>query len=143
MVEVKPKTTAVANDVPKVRCYNCGQLGHYSSSCVMPKRPVGSCFVCSEMGHRMAECPKRNRTTAAVNTPPDEELAEALSAMQLVSVAFMNNRSKCNQVTNCVSRYSLNSFVRLSDVPFLRNLNVKTKLTTFRGVTEKSIHMEP
>lgn len=81
--------------------------------------------MCSEMGHRMADCPKRNRTTAAVDTTPEEE-AEALGAKQLVSVAFMNNRGKCNHVTNCVSLFdsgSLNSFVRLSDVPFLKNLS--------------------
>lgn len=135
--EMKPKTTIVTSDLAKIRCYNCGQLGHYSSSCVKPKRPVGSCFVCSEMGHRMAECPKRNPVAAAIDATTDTELAEALDAMQLVCVAFINNRSKCNQVIKCLSLFdsgSINSFVRVSEVPWLGNLDVKPKLTTFRGV---------
>jgi cellular nucleic acid-binding protein len=40
------------------RCYNCGEIGHYSSQCMKPpgdkKNP---CYLCGVLGHLAARCP--------------------------------------------------------------------------------------
>jgi hypothetical protein len=44
-----------------VQCFNCKEMGHYSSSCPHPKLEVSAtgCRYCKAEGHTMDNCPKR------------------------------------------------------------------------------------
>lgn len=47
------------SSVAEVRCFNCGQVGHYASSCTKSKRTWGSCFSCGSLQHRIKDCPHK------------------------------------------------------------------------------------
>lgn len=44
------------NNNSGVRCYHCGDLGHFASNCRKTRRPV--CFTCNQEGHFQSRCPK-------------------------------------------------------------------------------------
>lgn len=54
-----------------MRCYNCGNRGHYANDCEM-KAHGPKCFVCSEFGHRAKECKKER--APEVNTIDEEKM---------------------------------------------------------------------
>lgn len=41
-----------------VRCFNCNQEGHVSSSCPESRREKGPCFTCGVSGHSYKNCPE-------------------------------------------------------------------------------------
>lgn len=45
------------NVASRVKCFNCGESGHFSSSCSKGRRPI-ACFVCGQEGHFQSHCPK-------------------------------------------------------------------------------------
>lgn len=53
-----PFTRGVSNTVPRLRCFNCQEEGHFASSCAKPRRMSG-CFSCGQEGHIQAKCPSR------------------------------------------------------------------------------------
>ena len=70
-----------------VRCFNCNQEGHWSSSCPKPRRERGACYTCGEAGHSFRNCPKTvtesqakistSGTTALIDLPcgsPSEDV---------------------------------------------------------------------
>lgn len=89
------------------RCFNCSAFGHISSACPKEKRVPGSCFRCGEMGHKYQDCPKapkKQRVAVVGNADTNdhdddnEELEQAMSALQMVSVVFTSGDLKCTSV---------------------------------------------
>lgn len=143
--EVKPKAntatatgtasrTSTTNVTAVTRCYNCSKLGHLKSACPYPMRPAESCFKCWELGHRHQVCPNArkvlppmpnaNQQVAAVMPMGTEEETDdwaALSAMNLVSVAFSNSLVQCTEFIDVFSLFdtgSPTSFIRASMLPY-------------------------
>ena len=58
----KATDTALGTTNANIKCYNCGEMGHYSSNYPkqkineMGKKFMGSCFLCGKQGHRKDEC---------------------------------------------------------------------------------------
>ena len=42
----------------RIRCYNCGQMGHISYDCQSPQVRK-TCFSCGNAGHLSRDCPER------------------------------------------------------------------------------------
>ncbi|XP_036322154.1 uncharacterized protein LOC118736163 [Rhagoletis pomonella] len=59
-------SSAVKNERPVGRCYNCNCLGHIASECRKSIRVDGACFACGELGHRAADCRLNKKKTDAV-----------------------------------------------------------------------------
>ena len=51
------------------KCFNCGELGHVSSSCTKPRAAEGtrSCFICGKSGHVRRDCPERQSSMKCYN----------------------------------------------------------------------------
>ena len=63
-----------------VRCFNCGQNGHYSRTCIAPKRPK-KCTSCGDTSHYRSECPNldaKEDIRPAVNMARTEKLTTKL-----------------------------------------------------------------
>ncbi|KAM0853335.1 hypothetical protein ACQ4PT_051171 [Festuca glaucescens] len=45
-------TTGKADQYAEVICYNCGELGHHKTACLIPK----SCFICGSLEHEVDAC---------------------------------------------------------------------------------------
>ncbi|MBM1124182.1 hypothetical protein JQN44_27270, partial [Klebsiella pneumoniae] len=59
--------------VSKGSCFNCGQYGHFSRTCLLPisfyicgieghiqtSCPSVICYFCNQMGHMHSQCPKK------------------------------------------------------------------------------------
>ncbi|XP_076248026.1 uncharacterized protein LOC143187672 [Calliopsis andreniformis] len=79
----------------EVRCFNCSEMGHISTSCQKPKRQQGGCFECGSMLHRIAGCPRRTASQsgesnmARETTTTRRELSAATS-MNMVQPATLN-----------------------------------------------------
>lgn len=143
--EVKPKPNATAssgsvtqtsatNVTAATRCYNCSKMGHLKNACPYPIRAAESCFKCWELGHRHQACPNPRKAlppmptasqqVAAVMPIGTEDEADnwaALSAMNLVSVAFSNSLVQGTEFTDVFSLFdtgSPTSFVRESMLPY-------------------------
>ena len=63
------KEQVFATDVDKVKCFNCGELGHYRNRCK-------KCWECKKEGHRRKDCPQRKNKQANVaraqSSPSDQ-----------------------------------------------------------------------
>ena len=44
----------------KVKCFKCGEIGHYANKCTIPKEV---CYGCKEEGHISKNCQKNNEVT--------------------------------------------------------------------------------
>lgn len=54
------------DDIKKQKCFNCSQIGHFSSSCPNPKREKGSCFRCGSKEHILNNCTKKSNPQVAL-----------------------------------------------------------------------------
>ena len=68
--------SAPAKDARRVKCFNCGALGHRSEDC---KRPAGSttCYHCGRMDHKAKDCPE-----ARASAPFDSHVARCFNCGQ-------------------------------------------------------------
>ena len=41
-----------------VRCFNCGERGHISALCPLPRELGPRCYNCNEVGHISKDCPR-------------------------------------------------------------------------------------
>ena len=51
----------------RVTCYNCGEVGHISAACEMPRQEGAlhrKCFNCGKPGHLSADCTQPQGNTA-------------------------------------------------------------------------------
>ncbi|XP_030371078.1 uncharacterized protein LOC115621550 [Scaptodrosophila lebanonensis] len=71
--------------VREVRCYNCRQMGHISTECKKPKRPIDGCFTCGERGHQHRDCPKRRMKDTVAATAELVKEEDDVAAIQLPS----------------------------------------------------------
>lgn len=165
--EAKPKplnnrpTGRQAGAEEEDRCFNCSRRGHKRQDCMYEDRPRDVCFQCWQSGHDRRSCTnaryvqKLKTTVAAVTEMPgnaerdDEndqqsavrEAANALSAVNLVSVAFVNSEVKCDENTTLLSLFDTGSpanLIRRSAVPF--EVNEKLIKTKFCGLGKTSIY---
>lgn len=118
----KPTSGNSANSTNSVKrvatantdCFNCSGLGHFSADCPLPRRAKSSCFRCGSMEHRVANCPKPPSPGRVALIPSEknseprpedsvDDAAAALSATNLVSVAFKVGRKFCAQTDRLIS----------------------------------------
>ena len=58
-----------------VRCFNCGERGHISALCPLPRELGPRCYNCNEVGHISKDCPRERvaincaRRTSAHRSP--------------------------------------------------------------------------
>lgn len=123
-------TLLTKTPLDQIRCFNCSKLGHFSSECPKEKRPIGSCFNCASLEHVYRNCPSRKQVGAATSDiqPPEpndieddvDDIAQALSATQMVSVAISLGNCKYTQFLNCNSLLDTGSpasFIHQSKLP--------------------------
>lgn len=142
-----------ATDMTTIRCFNCTKLGHYQSQCPHEKRNPKSCFKCWGMGHGHHDCPNPKKQlpnmlpiarTVAAALRTDElaeiEATEAIEAINLVSVAFLNVSSAGTKFTDVVSLFDTGnpiSFMRRSQLPY--DVPDSLKPTKFCGLGGQNI----
>ncbi|XP_076232912.1 uncharacterized protein LOC143178263 [Calliopsis andreniformis] len=110
---IQQQRTLVAKPPKKeVRCFNCSEMGHISTSCQKPKRQQGGCFECGSMLHRIAGCPRRTASQsgesnmARETTTTRRELSAATSAnmrqnCKYTLCAMLDSGSPISLIKNC------------------------------------------
>jgi hypothetical protein len=60
-----PRRQISATKLAAIKCYNCGQLGHFSDKCPVPRRSFNGssvrCYRCQGLGHSSRDCPNGGR----------------------------------------------------------------------------------
>lgn len=139
---VKPKEKIDQSALNGNRCFNCGRLDHLKAQCPYEERPKDICFNCWKPGHNRKTCvgPKYNQklkkpiaTVAAVVDVDEnaEDETNSLSALTLVSVAFINDENKCSENITRLSLFDTGSpanLIQRKAVPFkVRNDLIETQ----------------
>ncbi|XP_055522602.1 uncharacterized protein LOC129716793 [Wyeomyia smithii] len=70
--KVSNESGAAESTTAEIRCYNCGNRGHFANDCEMKSRGP-KCFVCSEFGHRAKDC-TTNKKEPEVNILTGERM---------------------------------------------------------------------
>ncbi|GJQ73012.1 hypothetical protein Trydic_g1648 [Trypoxylus dichotomus] len=84
-----PYKTPEAKASGKIRCYNCGSLGHKSDTC--PSKASGiKCFKCNEYGHRSFDCASKKR----INVRSNEDQTSSQRIHVVESLPYSKNLSK-------------------------------------------------
>lgn len=50
-----------ASSLSKIRCFNCGKCGHFSTECDQKPRAKGSAFKCGSLKHVLKDCPQQGQ----------------------------------------------------------------------------------
>lgn len=111
------RTASAAETQIADRCFNCSRMGHRKPSCPYEVRPVNVCYNCWRVGHDRKACPniqyeqKLKPVVAAVSG--SEGVDDALSAINLVSVAFTCVNNRWNNIVTCTALFDTGSPVSL------------------------------
>lgn len=108
--KVSTKGDASEPTIEEVRCYNCGNRGHYANDCDMKSRGP-KCFVCSDFGHRAKDCKQQKEKEPEVNILTEER-------MPVLQVTVGNNALRTLFDTG--SRYNLiceSAYKRIGEPP--------------------------
>lgn len=77
----RPSAKMIPRD--RVRCFNCSELGHFSSNCPAPRREQKNvCFHCKKDGHFIQDCPLK-RTVAVVESANEVPFAHSAGTTKL------------------------------------------------------------
>lgn len=81
-----------AIDMSTIRCFNCGEFGHFNSKCTRERRPKDSCFICHQIGHMRQNCPQRRTINpmgqaAAPVVPPAAHLLQNQQVLTAAAAA--------------------------------------------------------
>lgn len=131
-----PATNAAgAKLIPReqIRCFNCSNLGHFSSDCPMPpKARKNVCFRCNQEGHRIVDCPLKRQVAAILQEDQArgfdwnedverEEMTESTGIIHKVRVHWNQvniGNSYINCILNClIDTGSPTNLIRASKVP--------------------------
>jgi len=140
----KSKDNTTVSRGNRLRCYNCSEFGHVSST--KPEREKGSCFRCGSKKHKIREC----REEVKKNQPSIEETTHIIQTsgnikpfMTVVKYAVTDD---CNNTHN----FSINamidtgspiSLIRKDYAPYNIRKPIPPNMTSYYGINKSKINI--
>lgn len=107
-------------EMPKKRCFNCGEMDHQSSACSKGIK----CFKCNEFGHKSPDCPNKTKKTLNILKEEKEEVpykkvkiegTEILTLFDTGSDANLMTKTEFGKIKDDVKMYK-DSKIRLTGI---------------------------
>ncbi|GJQ68563.1 hypothetical protein Trydic_g17123 [Trypoxylus dichotomus] len=128
-----PNQTPEAKTSGKIRCYNCGSLGHKSDTC--PSKASGTkYFKCNEYGHRSFECASKKRVNGRSN--------EDQTSSQRIHVVHRTKRGKFDASTMMLNGFGNGKVKTLGSINCTLTMDNEEFTTRMHVVPEDILHVD-